>query len=304
MTSGAIRAATDVGGTFTDLVYFATDPETGRAGGRHGASRHHAARLRAGRAQRARGRAASTLADIAFLAHGTTVVINALDRAQGREDGADHDRGLPRLARDRARQPAGLLQPTLREAAAVRAALSPPRGAGPDRRTTGEERRAARPVRPAGDPRRLPRRRASRRSRSASSTPTPTRRTSRRCSREVRELWPEVVGRRLAPDHPRVARVRADQHDRALGLRAADRRALPRPARRAGCGEAASAARSTSCSRTAASTRSRRRSADPDHHGRVGAGQRLLGRGRARPAASASRTCSRSTSAARRPSAR
>ena len=24
-----IRAATDVGGTFTDLVYFATDPETG-----------------------------------------------------------------------------------------------------------------------------------------------------------------------------------------------------------------------------------------------------------------------------------
>ena len=29
MTSGAIRAATDVGGTFTDLVYFSTDPLTG-----------------------------------------------------------------------------------------------------------------------------------------------------------------------------------------------------------------------------------------------------------------------------------
>ena len=28
--NGAIRAATDVGGTFTDLVYFSTDPETGR----------------------------------------------------------------------------------------------------------------------------------------------------------------------------------------------------------------------------------------------------------------------------------
>ena len=26
----AIRVATDVGGTFTDLVYFATDPATGR----------------------------------------------------------------------------------------------------------------------------------------------------------------------------------------------------------------------------------------------------------------------------------
>ena len=28
--SGALRAATDVGGTFTDLVAFSTDPETGR----------------------------------------------------------------------------------------------------------------------------------------------------------------------------------------------------------------------------------------------------------------------------------
>ena len=29
MSSATIRAATDVGGTFTDLVYFSTDPATG-----------------------------------------------------------------------------------------------------------------------------------------------------------------------------------------------------------------------------------------------------------------------------------
>ena len=29
MTGGPIRAATDVGGTFTDLVYFSVDPATG-----------------------------------------------------------------------------------------------------------------------------------------------------------------------------------------------------------------------------------------------------------------------------------
>ena len=41
-----------------------------------------------------------------FLAHGTTRRDQRADRAQGRQDRADHHRGLPRLARDRARQPA------------------------------------------------------------------------------------------------------------------------------------------------------------------------------------------------------
>ena len=83
-TNGAIRAATDVGGTFTDLVYFSTDPETGVPGGRHGEVRHDAAGLRARRDERAAQERRRRSAEIAFLAHGTTLVINALDRAQGR----------------------------------------------------------------------------------------------------------------------------------------------------------------------------------------------------------------------------
>ncbi len=55
------------------------------------------------------------------------------DRTQGRQGRADHHRGLSRHARDRARQPAGFLQPALRKARALRAALSAARAAGPDR---------------------------------------------------------------------------------------------------------------------------------------------------------------------------
>ena len=176
------------------------------------------------------------------------------DRAQGRQDRADHDRGLPRLAGDRARQPAGLLQPPLREAGAVRAALSAPRGAGPlaPRRARAQ---AARPVRSAGDPRRFPGRRR------RGDRDLPAARLRRPCARAGgARRGPRALagglGRRLAPDHARVARVRADEHGRLSAYvqpvaerylsRLRERRAgrrLRRPAR-------------TSCSRTAASTRS------------------------------------------------
>ena len=55
MTS-TIRVATDVGGTFTDLVYFETDVETGRQTVRTAKVRHHAAQFRGWRARCARTR--------------------------------------------------------------------------------------------------------------------------------------------------------------------------------------------------------------------------------------------------------
>ena len=77
-----IRAATDVGGTFTDLVYFATDPDTG------------AQRVVTGKADTTppdfeRGvldvmdRAGLAFDEVAFLANGTTLVINALTERKG-----------------------------------------------------------------------------------------------------------------------------------------------------------------------------------------------------------------------------
>jgi N-methylhydantoinase A len=80
--AGALRAATDVGGTFTDLVYFATDPETG------------VQQVVTGKADTTppdfeRGvldvmeRAGLAFDEIAFLAHGTTLVINAITERKG-----------------------------------------------------------------------------------------------------------------------------------------------------------------------------------------------------------------------------
>ena len=128
--TGTLRAATDVGGTFTDLVYFSTDPETGR-------QEILTAKADTTPPDFERGvldvlaKSGIAIEDIGFLAHGTTLVINAMTERKGVKTGADHDGGLPRLARDRARQPPRLLQPPLREAAAVRAALPAPRGARP-----------------------------------------------------------------------------------------------------------------------------------------------------------------------------
>ena len=199
MTNGTIRAATDVGGTFTDLVYFSTDPATGVQEIVTAKSDTTPPDFERG-VMNVLAKSGVSLAEIAFLAHGTTARDQRADRAQGREDRADHDRGLPRLARDRARQPAGLLQPPLREAAAVRASLPAPRGAGP----AVARRRRARAARPRAGCRRssttsAPR--ASRRSRSACSTPTPTPSHERAVLERVRELWPEVSVGRLAPDH-------------------------------------------------------------------------------------------------------
>src|SRR6059058_2238990 len=77
-----IRAATDVGGTFTDLVYFFTDPETG-------AQQIVTAKSDTTPPDFERGvmdvlaKGDVSLEEIVHLAHGTTVVINALTERKG-----------------------------------------------------------------------------------------------------------------------------------------------------------------------------------------------------------------------------
>ena len=86
MSSWIIRVATDVGGTFTDLVRFDVDRETGR-------SRVSTAKTATTPPDFERGvldllrKGGVPLADIDFLAHGTTVVINALTERRGAKVG-------------------------------------------------------------------------------------------------------------------------------------------------------------------------------------------------------------------------
>jgi N-methylhydantoinase A len=77
-----IRAATDVGGTFTDLVYFSIDAETGAQEVLTGKSDSTPPNFEEG-VLKVLEKSGVTVEDIAFLAHGTTVVINALAERKG-----------------------------------------------------------------------------------------------------------------------------------------------------------------------------------------------------------------------------
>ena len=85
-SSWITRVATDVGGTFTDLVRFDVDPATGR-------TRVTTAKAATTPPDFERGvldllrKGGVALADIDFLAHGTTVVINALTERRGAKVG-------------------------------------------------------------------------------------------------------------------------------------------------------------------------------------------------------------------------
>src|SRR5215468_4662793 len=81
-TRAMIRAATDVGGTFTDLVYFSIDPESGRQEIRTAKSDTTPPDFERGVMNVLR-KGEVSLADVAFLAHGTTLVINALTERAG-----------------------------------------------------------------------------------------------------------------------------------------------------------------------------------------------------------------------------
>ena len=77
-----IRAATDVGGTFTDLVYFSTDPKTGRQEIVTAKSDTTAPNFEQG-VMNVLAKSGLPLGEVGFLAHGTTVVINALTERKG-----------------------------------------------------------------------------------------------------------------------------------------------------------------------------------------------------------------------------
>src|SRR5437899_7429965 len=82
MTSGTIRAATDVGGTFTDIVYFSTDPLTGVQEIVTAKSDTTPPDFEVGVMNVLR-KSGVSLRDLAFVAHGTTIVINALTERKG-----------------------------------------------------------------------------------------------------------------------------------------------------------------------------------------------------------------------------
>src|SRR6202012_1795137 len=85
-TTGTVRAATDVGGTFTDLVYFSTDPDTGRQSIVTAKSDTTPPEFERG-VMNVIGKSGVALDDIEFLAHGTTIVINALTERKGVKTG-------------------------------------------------------------------------------------------------------------------------------------------------------------------------------------------------------------------------
>jgi N-methylhydantoinase A len=82
MTITDVRAATDVGGTFTDLVYFYVDPATGAQEIVTEKSDTTPPNFEEGVMNVLR-KSGAPLEEIAFLAHGTTVVINALTERKG-----------------------------------------------------------------------------------------------------------------------------------------------------------------------------------------------------------------------------
>ena len=86
MTSSAIRVATDVGGTFTDLVSFEVDETTGRSSIRTAKSDTTPPEFERG-VLAVMEKANVDAAVVDFLAHGTTVVINALTERSGAKVG-------------------------------------------------------------------------------------------------------------------------------------------------------------------------------------------------------------------------
>lgn len=82
MIRSAVRAATDVGGTFTDLVTFHTDPATGRQSVQSAKTDTTPPEFERG-VMAVIAKAGVEPSEIAFLAHGTTVVINALTERKG-----------------------------------------------------------------------------------------------------------------------------------------------------------------------------------------------------------------------------
>ena len=227
--AAAIRAATDVGGTFTDLVYFSVDPQSGL-------QQIVTAKADTTPPDFERGvmnvlrKGAVPLSSVAFLAHGTTLVINALTErkgvktalitTEGFRDSLEIGRGnrpdffnlhyvkpppfVPRYLR---REVAGRLGQNGDERTPLDLSVLP--AILDDFRADGVEAIAICLLHSYANPGH---------------------------EQELLGARPRagagVFRRRLAPDQPRVARIRAHEHGRPVRLRPACRRALPQPARR------------------------------------------------------------------------
>jgi len=89
-----IRLATDVGGTFTDLVYYEVDAETGRLRNVETEKVHTTPPNFEEGVLQSFHKARIPVSEIEFLAHGTTVVINALTERRGVKTGLITTRGF------------------------------------------------------------------------------------------------------------------------------------------------------------------------------------------------------------------
>ena len=123
MSNWITRVATDVGGTFTDLVRFDIDPESGQ-------SRVSTAKAATTPPDFERGvldvlrKGGVAPREIDFLAHGTTVVINALTERKGAKVGLITTEGFRDTLEIARGNPARPVQSPLRETEALRCARS------------------------------------------------------------------------------------------------------------------------------------------------------------------------------------
>lgn len=89
-----IRAASDVGGTFTDLVYFEVDEQTGQIQAIKTEKAHTTPPNFESGVLNTLNKTEIDYGEIGFLAHGTTVVINALTERKGAKTGLITTRGF------------------------------------------------------------------------------------------------------------------------------------------------------------------------------------------------------------------
>ena len=89
-----IRAASDIGGTFTDLVYFEVDEETGQIAEIKAVKTHTTPNEFQAGVMTSLQVAGISAKDLSFFAHGSTVVINALTERKGVKTGLITTRGF------------------------------------------------------------------------------------------------------------------------------------------------------------------------------------------------------------------
>ena len=229
MPAKSIRVATDVGGTFTDLLVFRIGWGHRRGRRPQREDRHHPGRLR-GRGVRRHGEGGRRGGNGGLPRPRHDSGHQRADGAHRRQGRPHHDGGFPRHAGDRARQPARFLQSALPEARALRAAQPASRAPRPHRLPRAGDAPPG-PHAAAGYRRRLSGgRRGGGRNLLHSRLRQPRSRAGG--AGRVEPALAGGLGHLLPPDHTRMARIRAHQHRRALGLRAAGGGALPAAPRR------------------------------------------------------------------------